>query len=149
MRYSKCVRCASMVGWIGLFTNLVLLILKGFVGIISGSQALVADAMYSAKDVVSSILVIIGLKVSNQPLDREHPYGHGKIEFILSMVISVIFLVVTAFLFVHAIQILMNGDEHRAPHMITTPAVSPLRSTARWCAPCPITTMRMPPPRWR
>jgi cation diffusion facilitator family transporter len=107
-----------MVGWIGLFTNLVLLILKGFVGIISGSQALVADAMYSAKDVVSSILVIIGLKVSNQPLDREHPYGHGKIEFILSMVISVVFLVVTAFLFVHAIQILMNGDEHRAPHMI-------------------------------
>ncbi|MEO5341940.1 MAG: magnetosome biogenesis CDF transporter MamM [Gammaproteobacteria bacterium SHHR-1] len=107
-----------MVGWIGLFTNLVLLILKGFVGIISGSQALVADAMYSAKDVVSSILVIIGLKVSNQPLDREHPYGHGKIEFILSMVISVVFLVVTAFLFVHAVQILMNGDEHRAPHMI-------------------------------
>ncbi|MBF0255886.1 MAG: magnetosome biogenesis CDF transporter MamM [Gammaproteobacteria bacterium] len=107
-----------MVGWIGLFTNLVLLILKGFVGIIAGSQALVADAMYSAKDVVSSILVIIGLKVSNQPLDREHPYGHGKIEFILSMVISVVFLVVTAFLFVHAIQILMNGDEHKAPHMI-------------------------------
>jgi cation diffusion facilitator family transporter len=118
MRYSKCVRCASLVGWIGLATNLVLLILKGFVGVIAGSQALVADAMYSAKDVVSSILVIIGLKVSSRPLDREHPYGHGKIEFILSMVVSVVFLVITAFLFVHAIQILMHGDEHRAPHLI-------------------------------
>ncbi len=118
MRYSKCVRCASLVGWVGLVTNLILLILKGFVGIISGSQALLADAMYSAKDVISSILVIIGLKVSSRPLDREHPYGHGKIEFILSMVVSVVFLTVTAFLFVHAVQILTNGDEHRAPHMI-------------------------------
>jgi len=118
MRYAKCVKCTSMVGWIGLCTNLVLLLLKGFIGVISGSQALVADAMYSAKDVVSSLLVIIGLKVSRRPLDRDHPYGHGKIEFILSMIISVVFLSVTAFLFVHAIQIMMNGDEHKAPHMI-------------------------------
>ncbi len=118
MRYSKCVRCASLVGWLGLFTNLVLLVLKGFVGVISGSQALVADALYSAKDVINSLLVIVGLKISKRPLDREHPYGHGKIEFVLSMIISVIFLAVTAFLFVHALQILFNGDEHKAPHLI-------------------------------
>ncbi len=118
MRYANCVKCASMIGWIGLFTNLVLLFLKGFIGVIAGSQALVADAMYSAKDVVSSLLVIVGLKISRRPLNRDHPYGHGKIEFILSMIISVVFLVVIAFLFMHAIQILMNGDEHKAPHMI-------------------------------
>lgn len=107
-----------MVGWIGLVVNLTLLILKGFVGVIAGSQALVADAMYSAKDVVSSVLVIVGLKVSNRPLDREHPYGHGKIEFILSMIISIVFLAVTAFLFVHAVQVLMGDGEHKAPHLI-------------------------------
>lgn len=118
MRYSKCVRCAGLVGWLGLFTNLALLILKGFVGVISGSQALVADALYSAKDVINSLLVIVGLKISKRPLDKEHPYGHGKIEFVLSMIVSVIFLAVTAFLFVHALQILMNGDEHKAPHLI-------------------------------
>ena len=118
MRYANCVKCAGMVGWIGLFTNLVLLLLKGFIGVIAGSQALVADAMYSAKDVISSLLVIVGLKISRRPLDREHPYGHGKIEFILSMIISVVFLSVTLFLFVHFIQIMMNGDEHKAPHMI-------------------------------
>ncbi|MBF0470157.1 MAG: magnetosome biogenesis CDF transporter MamM [Gammaproteobacteria bacterium] len=118
MRYAKCVRCAGIVGWVGLMTNLILLILKGFIGVISGSQALVADALYSAKDVISSLLVIVGLKVSRQPLDREHPYGHGKIEFILSMIISVIFLTVTAFLLVHAIQILTGDGEHKAPHLI-------------------------------
>ena len=118
MRYSKCISCASYVGWVGLGTNLVLMILKGFVGFVSGSQALVADAMYSAKDVVTSLLVIVGLKVSGRPLDREHPYGHGKIEFILSMIISVVFLGVTALLLIHAIQVLVNGDVHQAPHII-------------------------------
>lgn len=118
MRYASCVKCAGMIGWIGLCTNLVLLILKGFIGVISGSQALVADAMYSAKDVISSLLVIIGLKISRRPLDREHPYGHGKVEFILSMIISVVFLTVTVFLLVHVVQILMSGDDHKAPHMI-------------------------------
>ncbi len=118
MRYSKCISCASYIGWIGLGTNLVLMILKGFVGFVSGSQALVADAMYSAKDVITSLLVIVGLKVSGRPLDREHPYGHGKIEFILSMIISVVFLGVTALLLIHAVQVLMNGDTHSAPHII-------------------------------
>lgn len=118
MRYSKCVRCASLVGWAGLFTNLVLMILKAFVGIVSGSQALLADSLYSAKDLVTSFLVIVGLKFSGQPLDREHPYGHGKIEFVLSMIISVVFLAVTAFLFVHAIQILTGNTTHNAPHII-------------------------------
>ncbi|MBF0219222.1 MAG: magnetosome biogenesis CDF transporter MamM [Gammaproteobacteria bacterium] len=118
MRYAKCVRCASMVGWVGLMTNTVLLVLKAFIGIISGSQALVADALYSAKDIISSLLVIVGLKVSRQPLDRDHPYGYGKIEFILSMIISVVFLAVTLSLFVHAIQILTSDAEHKAPHII-------------------------------
>lgn len=118
MRYSKCISCASYIGWIGLGTNLVLMILKGVVGFVSGSQALVADAMYSAKDVITSLLVIVGLKVSGRPLDREHPYGHGKIEFILSMIISVVFLGVTALLLIHAVQVLTDGNEHSAPHII-------------------------------
>ena len=118
MRYSKCISCASYIGWIGLGTNLVLMILKGFVGFVSGSQALVADAMYSAKDVITSLLVIVGLKVSGRPLDREHPYGHGKIEFILSMIISVVFLGVTSLLLIHAIQVLMDDNFHSSPHII-------------------------------
>ena len=118
MRYSKCISCASYIGWVGLMTNLVLMVLKGFVGFVSGSQALVADAMYSAKDVITSLLVIVGLKVSGRPLDREHPYGHGKIEFILSMIISVVFLGVTALLLIHAVQVLMDGEAHAAPHII-------------------------------
>jgi len=118
MRSAKCMTCYASIGWVGLVTNTMLMLLKGFVGLVSGSQALVADAMYSAKDVVTSFLVIIGLKVSSKPLDREHPYGHGKIEFILSLVISVIFIGITVYLMVHAVQTLLDDSLHKPPHLI-------------------------------
>ncbi len=118
MRSARCAACYNSIGWIGLIANAVLMLLKGFVGLVAGSQALVADAMYSAKDVVTSFLVIIGLKVSSKPLDREHPYGHGKVEFILSLLISVIFLAVTVYLMLHAVATLLDDSPHRAPHLI-------------------------------
>ncbi|MBF0281870.1 MAG: magnetosome biogenesis CDF transporter MamM, partial [Zetaproteobacteria bacterium] len=92
--------------------------MKVFVGLISGSQALVADGMYSAKDLMTSILVIVGMKVSDKPIDKDHPYGHGKVEFVLALVASVVFLSLTAYLLIHAVYLLFNADEHRAPHII-------------------------------
>ncbi len=118
MKYARCVRCSRTIGWVGLVTNTVLMFMKGFVGMVSGSQATIADAMYSAKDLVTSLLVIVGMKVSDKPLDREHPYGHGKIEFVLSLFVSMLFLAVTCYLFIHAIETLFDDDPHRAPHLI-------------------------------
>jgi cation diffusion facilitator family transporter len=106
-----------MVGWIGLFVNLGLSCLNLFVGIVAGSQALVVEALYSIKDVVTSALIIVGLKVSKQPIDREHPFGHGKIEFILAAVVSLFLMVATGALFFYAAEHLLTG-EHRAPHLI-------------------------------
>ncbi len=118
MRYKECLWCFRSVGWVGLVTNSALMLMKSFIGLIAGSSALLADAMYSAKDVVTSILVIVGVNVSGQPLDRDHPYGHGKIEFILSLMISVVFLFITALLFIHALQLLLDSSTHRTPHLI-------------------------------
>lgn len=109
--------CNETVGWIGLMVNLALSTLKLFVGVISGSHALVADSLYSAKDVVTSVLIIIGLKVSKQPIDQEHPFGHGKIEFILSLVVSIVLLGLTGILFYFATETLLEGM-HSAPHLI-------------------------------
>ncbi|MDQ6991938.1 MAG: magnetosome biogenesis CDF transporter MamM [Mariprofundus sp.] len=114
----KCVRCSQGVGWIGIVVNATLMIMKAFIGLISGSHALVADAMYSAKDLMTSLLVIIGVKISAKPLDKEHPYGHGKIEFVLTMFASVVFLMLTTYLLGHAIYLLVYGDPHKAPHII-------------------------------
>ena len=118
MRYANCVKCSSGIGWLGLVTNTVLMIMKGFVGLVAGSQALVADAMYSAKDVITSLVVIIGMAVSDKPLDRDHPFGHGKIEFVLSLFVSVVFLGVTVWVLVHAVATLLDFSVHRMPHLI-------------------------------
>jgi cation diffusion facilitator family transporter len=117
MRYSQCVVCNETVGWIGLMSNLALSTLKLFVGVISGSHALVADSLYSAKDVVTSVLIIVGLKVSKQPIDQEHPFGHGKVEFILSLVVSIVLIGLTAILFYYSAETLLEGI-HTAPHLI-------------------------------
>lgn len=118
MRYKKCIRCSRTVGWVGLVSSAVLMVMKAFVGLVSGSQAMVADAMYSAKDLVSSLMVIVGMSMSEKTLDREHPYGHGKVEFILSMFVSIIFLVITASLMVYAVGTLFDDTIHPKPHLI-------------------------------
>ncbi|MBF0381844.1 MAG: magnetosome biogenesis CDF transporter MamM [Magnetococcales bacterium] len=117
MRYSQCVVCNETVGWIGLMANLALSTLKLFVGVISGSHALVADSLYSAKDVITSLIIIVGLKISKQPIDQEHPFGHGKIEFILALVVSLVLLILTGILFFFSAETLLEGV-HTAPHLI-------------------------------
>lgn len=117
MRYSKCVTCHQIVGWVGLMANLSLSALKLFVGVISGSQALMVDALYSAKDVATSLLILVGLKVSQQPIDREHPFGHGKVEFLLSGLVSLILMVVTGAFFIYSAEHLLDAV-HEAPHLI-------------------------------
>ncbi|CAK0775743.1 Magnetosome protein MamM [Gammaproteobacteria bacterium] len=117
MNYPKCIVCYHAVGWIGLGANFAISILKIVVGVISGSHALVVDALYSGKDVVTSFLIILGLKFTKQPIDEEHQFGHGKAEFIFSMMIGVCLIVITALVLYFEAGKLIQGN-HQAPHMI-------------------------------
>ena len=77
-------------GWISIFANGLLFISIYWVGIISGSVALMADAWHSLSDSLTSIIVILGAKISSKPPDKEHPFGHGRAELIASIIIGVI-----------------------------------------------------------
>ncbi|MBF0295694.1 MAG: magnetosome biogenesis CDF transporter MamM [Magnetococcales bacterium] len=118
MSYPKCIVCYKSVGWIGLVANIALSVLKVFVGIISGSQALLVDAMYSAKDVLTSFLILLGLKFSKQPIDQEHQFGHGKAEFLFSLIVGLTMVVVTLLLIFFEADKFLSGHPHKAPHMI-------------------------------
>ncbi len=117
MNYSKCVVCYRAVGWIGLAANLALSILKLVVGVVSGSHALVVDALYSGKDVVTSFLIILGLRLAKQPIDEEHQFGHGKAEFLYSVVIGLALIVTTGLVLYFEAGKLIQGV-HQAPHLI-------------------------------
>ncbi|MBF0626957.1 MAG: magnetosome biogenesis CDF transporter MamM [Magnetococcales bacterium] len=120
MSYPQCIICYRSVGWIGLIVNIGLSILKVFVGVISGSQALLIDALYSAKDVLTSFLILFGLKFSKQPIDQEHQFGHGKAEFLFSLIVGLSMITITGlFIYFEADKLFSGaGITHKAPHLI-------------------------------
>ena len=77
---------------ISIVSNIILASFKAFVGILSNSIAIISDAINNISDVLSSVITIIGIKLANKKPDREHPYGHGRIEYIASLLVSAIVL---------------------------------------------------------
>ena len=85
----KSAKKASTLGIIG---NIFLLIIKGIIGIITKSQAMIADSLNSAGDIFSSLMTYIGNKIASQPKDEDHNLGHGKAEYIYSLLISIVMI---------------------------------------------------------
>ena len=81
-----------------LVSNVILMLLKGSVGLLAGSQVLVADAVNSAGDVVSSLGVLLGLRYAMRPRDEGHHYGHGKMEALVSLFVGIFIMIGIVFL---------------------------------------------------
>ncbi len=86
MNRFKSTKLASIFGISG---NILLMIIKVIVALLTGSQAMTADAFNSAGDIFSSLMTYIGNKISSKPSDEDHNLGHGKAEYIYSMLISI------------------------------------------------------------
>ena len=69
-------------GIVGIAVNVLLFVVKLIAGILSGSVSVIADAVNNLTDAGSSILVLIGYLISAKPADREHPYGHARMEYL-------------------------------------------------------------------
>lgn len=81
-------------GVVGITLNLILFIIKFSVGLITQSIAVTADAFNNLSDVLSSVITILGVKLSSKPADKEHPFGHGRIEYLSALIVSFIILIV-------------------------------------------------------
>ena len=103
------VKIASIVGIIG---NLFLLIIKSIIGIISNSQAMIADAFNSAGDIFSSFMTFIGNKIASTPSDDDHNLGHGKAEYIYSLLISIVMILMTITIFKNSFSSILNGSKY-------------------------------------
>lgn len=100
MNRFKSVKLASMFGIIG---NLFLLIIKGIIGFITNSQAMIADAFNSTGDIFSSLMTYIGNKIASKPNDDDHNLGHGKAEYIYSLLISITMILMSLLILKDAI----------------------------------------------
>ena len=79
---------AMRVSRVSIAVNLLLSIAKLFAGILASSGAMVSDAVHSASDVFSTILVMVGIRLSGKEADREHPYGHERMECVAAILLA-------------------------------------------------------------
>lgn len=84
-----------LCGIIGIVINLILFSVKASIGLLISSVAVLADAFNNLSDAASSVITIIGFKLSNKPADKEHPYGHGRIEYLSALIIAFLVILVS------------------------------------------------------
>lgn len=86
-------KISTMTSFTGLFLNILLSVIKMLLFLFTGSVSILADAINNITDSISSIVTIIGVKISVRPADKKHPYGHGRIEYISALVVASFVLV--------------------------------------------------------
>ncbi len=101
----KTTQKASVFGIVG---NIFLLIIKSIVGIATKSQAMIADSVNSAGDIFSSLMTFIGNKIASKPRDDDHNLGHGKAEYIFSLILSISMILIAIKLLESSVQALLN-----------------------------------------
>lgn len=102
---------AKRVGLFGIIGNIFLLIIKATIGFISGSQAMIADSANSAGDIFASFMTFIGNKISSEPKDNTHNFGHGKAEYIFSFLISLSMIGIALKLLIDSINSLILKNQ--------------------------------------
>ena len=86
-------RIGKFQGWISIIVNGLMFFLKLLIGLIIGSISVIADAFHTLTDVISSGIVIWGFNESEKPADKNHPYGHGRAEYVATLVIAILLIV--------------------------------------------------------
>lgn len=101
-------RVGALAGVVCISLNVVLCIAKAMVGILSGSVSIVADALNNLSDASSNIVSVLGFKLASKPADPEHPYGHGRFEYLSGLVVAVLVLMIGVELVKSSIDKVLN-----------------------------------------
>ena len=100
-------------GFVGIAVNVILTAAKFAVGSLTGSISITADAINNLSDAGSSVVTLVGFKMAKKPADREHPYGHGRIEYISALIVSFLVLLM-------GVELLKSSVEKiKAPDAVT------------------------------
>ena len=108
---SEFERTAVRVSYFSIIGNAILVVFKLFAGIVGRSAAMVSDAVHSASDVLSSIIVIVGVRLSGREADSDHPYGHERMECVAAIILAVILAITGAGIGLNALESILDHDE--------------------------------------
>ena len=115
MQADRKVRMVRRVTFAGILVNVAIAAAKAVAGVMSSSQALVADAVHSASDLVTDLVVVFSVRYWVAPADDDHPYGHGKIEALVTLVISAALVFAAWELARNAVMSLVRGKSDATP----------------------------------
>ena len=104
-------RYGKFAGIVGIVTNLLLFLGKIIVGLLFNSVSIIADAVNNLSDSASSVITLVGFKLSGKPADAEHPYGHARMEYISGMIVSFLILMLGVQLAGNSVQKIINPEE--------------------------------------
>lgn len=116
-------KTTKRVAVLGIAANIFLLVIKLIAGFISRSQAMIADGFNSAGDVFASIMTLVGNRIASRPEDSDHPYGHGKAEYIFSMIISISLMFVSFTILKSAVSSIINKSTFETSWFLITVAI--------------------------
>ena len=100
---------------LGIAVNIALAIVKATAGVLGNSYALIADAIESASDIVTSAIVAFGLKMAGKPADKNHPYGHGKYEPLAAAIVAIVLFAAALLIAIKSIQEIFTPHHTPAP----------------------------------
>ena len=96
---------------VGILLNILLFIIKGIAGLLSGSVAIIADAINNLSDASSNVIGFLGFKLGNRPADEEHPYGHGRYEYVAGLLVAFLIMMIGIELLKSGIDKILNPTE--------------------------------------
>lgn len=103
-------KIANRVSFITIIGNVILSVVKFLAGIIAHSNAMISDAVHSASDVFSTIVVIIGIKLASKEADKEHPYGHERLECVAAIVLAMVLVITGLGIGAEALKNIVQGN---------------------------------------
>ena len=114
----KRFKATKIASFLGIFFNLFLFIIKFIAAFITSSQAMIADAINSLGDIFSSLMTLIGNKIASKPKDDDHNLGHGKAEYIYSLLISIVIIIVALTLFKDSFEAIFNRSNYTFSYLL-------------------------------
>lgn len=105
------VKYGIVAGVFGIVTNILLAIIKVVFGIIANSISIIGDAINNLSDCASCVLTVFGFKISSKPPDEKHPYGHERIEYIISLIIAIIIIIIGGSFFIESVKLAIKHTD--------------------------------------
>lgn len=109
---------SNKVTMLSIVLNIILAILKMLAGILGNSTAIIADGLHTASDIVTSIGILVGNKISRKPRDKEHQYGHEKAESLVSFTLAAVLILIAIKIGFDGITVLFSLDELQVPTVL-------------------------------